>query len=396
MAEISYSFTQDGFVYTQSGGSFCEGYPDIHYATWMWSSAVQVTRIHPDFYRIGWFNNEYPDPNMSSYSDGTYTYSPEGGWPDGVYVVRWVSAMTFTGVGDDIIYLQLPTSEYYHFNDDWEPGGESGLPEKAINPTPEDNAEGIDWRNKILSWENGGGATSYNVYVGIPYGYGYPMFCVGTTEAISIEIDYESVLSSDNASRLAYLHGIPVYWNTGIVWRVDSVNDNGTTTGDQWAFDPRPIAYANNPTPTHGAEDVSLNTTTLEWGVSGDDSNIDYWDMYISDPGEDVSFREYNIPGTSYDLISPGLYLPLEYESYYQWEPRPVNEFGTGVYSGSFLFTTLAFNPPISSTSQWYDYYGEPGELGPWTYYTGDNFMCLTKRLIALAGNALFYESQGN
>lgn len=39
--------------------------------------------------------------------------------------------------------------------------------EKPINPTPDDDDTGIDQETGVITWENGGGATSYDIYFGI-------------------------------------------------------------------------------------------------------------------------------------------------------------------------------------------------------------------------------------
>lgn len=83
-----------------------------------------------------------------------------------------------------------------------------GPPLKASNPTPANEAPDQD-RDVNLSWANGGGATSYDVYFNGQYQGNQP----GTTF---------------DPGSLAY--------GTTYQWRIDSVNGGGTTTGDPWSF----------------------------------------------------------------------------------------------------------------------------------------------------------------
>jgi hypothetical protein len=94
-------------------------------------------------------------------------------------------------------------------------GGSLPTSAKAINPTPAHGAT-----NQLIdvdiSWENGGGATSYDVYFG--------------TNAIPGLAE-----SKTNQTALSFDVGTLSYSNT-YYWRIDSKNAGGTITGDIWSF----------------------------------------------------------------------------------------------------------------------------------------------------------------
>lgn len=83
------------------------------------------------------------------------------------------------------------------------------LPNKAINPTPLNGAINQDPSGTILSWQNGGGATSYSIY----FNGAFQANQVGTTFSPGVLTNF-----------------------TTYTWRIDSINADGTTTGDTWSF----------------------------------------------------------------------------------------------------------------------------------------------------------------
>lgn len=91
-------------------------------------------------------------------------------------------------------------------------------PGKAINPTPDNEDTGITLDAVSVSWENGGSATSYNVYTGTLSG------SLSLVESGVVDTTYDLV-----ADRW------PSYGQTRY-WRIDSVNDIGVTEGDEWYF----------------------------------------------------------------------------------------------------------------------------------------------------------------
>jgi uncharacterized repeat protein (TIGR03803 family) len=81
-------------------------------------------------------------------------------------------------------------------------------PSKATSPDPANGAPGQPI-NSSLSWANGGGATSYDVY-------------------FNGQFKGNQTAATYNPATLAY--------NTTYPWRIDAKNSGGTTTGDSWSF----------------------------------------------------------------------------------------------------------------------------------------------------------------
>ncbi len=106
----------------------------------------------------------------------------------------------------------------------------AGPPAQAANPFPANSATNVPV-NTILGWDAADGATSYEVF----FGTTQPLPSIGQTTETTF--DPAGVLDS----------------NQTYLWRVNSVNDAGTTTGQLWSFttvipngisDPRiPVSY---------------------------------------------------------------------------------------------------------------------------------------------------------
>ena len=127
----------------------------------------------------------------STPNDGSYSWTISTGIPTGSdYQVRIAD-----GSGND------KSDSYFTLVND-------SMPNKAVNPNPPNGA--VDQpTNKQLSWENGGGATSYGVYSD------------GQFRGVQTETSY-------NPGTLAY--------SSTHHWEIDAQNSAGTTTGDPWSF----------------------------------------------------------------------------------------------------------------------------------------------------------------
>lgn len=90
-----------------------------------------------------------------------------------------------------------------------------GLPVKATTPTPSNNATSVATTTN-LSWSNGGGATSYDVYFG-----------TASTPGAGQFIGNQAPTTYTPSSLAAATQ----YW-----WRIDARNATGVTTGDVWTF----------------------------------------------------------------------------------------------------------------------------------------------------------------
>jgi len=89
------------------------------------------------------------------------------------------------------------------------------LPQPATNPSPTNGAIGQSI-NTDISWSNGGGATSYDVYFG--------------TDSTPDSGEFKG-----NQTGTSYDPGTLNY-NTTYYWRIDAKNSTGTTTGYVWHF----------------------------------------------------------------------------------------------------------------------------------------------------------------
>ena len=116
-------------------------------------------------------------------------------------------------------------------------------PEKAINPGPTNGATAVSLGQNSISWVDGGlgesnEADSFNVYF-------------GTTEGSLTLV--ASGLSADEVSNLFSLVDVDDGWPFGYLetryWRIDSILNDVTTTGDVWAFTTRPIVFNIPPFP---------------------------------------------------------------------------------------------------------------------------------------------------
>ena len=114
------------------------------------------------------------------------------------------------------------STTYYWRIDEVNPAGttigsvwsfETGFsPGPANTPDPYNGATGIS-RNPVLKWQAGAGATSHDVYFGT------------SSPGIFQRNQTENTFNPDTLSDL-----------TTYYWRIDEVNDVGTTTGSVWSF----------------------------------------------------------------------------------------------------------------------------------------------------------------
>lgn len=93
----------------------------------------------------------------------------------------------------------------------------SSAPSKPTNPSPTDSDTGIQLNHSSLTWDDGGGADTFEIYLRVQ---GDSWSLVGAAQAgTSWTIPFPTL-------------------DYGIVyeWRVDATNAAGTTTGDTWSF----------------------------------------------------------------------------------------------------------------------------------------------------------------
>jgi len=297
------------------------------------------------------------DEGVSDYPGGTSFYKYND-------IVGWVA------VGGDRSF------EEYHLE---------SLPSKPINPTPTDTGTEIDFSDYTISWEDGGGADTYNVYFG---DIDTPVFLgnqAGTTKIIpyTTDVDEEGVTH-------AYVNGNEISWNALFYWRIDAVNDAGTTTGDVWTFDARP-AKVTNPGPADVASDIKLYPE-YSWDAS---TVATSYDLYVG-IGELMGAVAIDVPGitdTSYDsaVVDFQNGYVWGYNSVYYWRVDAVNDFGT-TEGDVWTFNSIDYAPPLPTGVTLTDVVGDEGE--PTGTPTGENNMITVRRLVAAANNTVFYEDE--
>ena len=109
------------------------------------------------------------------------------------------------------------------------------LPSKATNPSPNNTATDRSISTD-LSWSNGGGATSYDVYFGTD-----PTPDSGEFKGNQTSTSYDpGTLNRD----------------TTYYWRIDAKNPAGTTTGDVWSFSTVALSYIEISGPTQVSEET--------------------------------------------------------------------------------------------------------------------------------------------
>jgi Leucine-rich repeat (LRR) protein len=122
-------------------------------------------------------------------------------------------------------------------------------PKQPINPTPLNGA--VDVLNPILSWSDGGGATSYDVWFNGAFIGNQP----GTT----------------------YNPGVLAN-STPFTWRIDAVNADGTTTGSTWNFTTGVVvafSYANPSLVINWVDSGGANSGTLaEFNILADQPTV--------------------------------------------------------------------------------------------------------------------------
>lgn len=124
------------------------------------------------------------------------------------------------GPGYPTYAAQDDTDTYFVVEGEWAATGDP-LPEKPITPAPANAASDVTLDQETITWEDGGGADTYDVYYG------------DTSGSLSL-------LSGGQAALTYTIDGItlgsPFDYSVTRYWRIDAINAVGTTTGDEWSF----------------------------------------------------------------------------------------------------------------------------------------------------------------
>ena len=188
----------------------------------------------------------------------------------------------------------------------------SGAPAKVRDPSPRHNATGVS-RDTNLEWAEVSDATGYRVYFG--------------TDSSPDDGEFKRKQNGTRFDPGTLEPGTTYYW------RVDSENDDDTTTGNVWKFRTAGSDIPTDPTPAHEATGVAPNTN-LEWAAAAGATS--YQVFFGTDPSPDNSELVITpVVETSFD---PG---PLEYNTIYYWRVDSQNERGT-VRGDVWQFTTAS------------------------------------------------------
>lgn len=97
----------------------------------------------------------------------------------------------------------------------------ASVPTKATTPAPANTASDVTLDQATLTWEDGGGADTFNVYYG------------DTSGSLSL---VSSAQAGASFTVTGITLGSPYEYIVTRYWRIDSTNDAGTVTGDEWSF----------------------------------------------------------------------------------------------------------------------------------------------------------------
>ena len=109
-------------------------------------------------------------------------------------------------------------------------GTVASAPTKATTPAPTNAATNVTLDQATLTWVDGGGADTFDVYYGESAAV---VAAADNTDETGIYLGNQAGLS---LTVTGITSGSPYAYLTSRYWRIDSVNDVGTTTGDAWLF----------------------------------------------------------------------------------------------------------------------------------------------------------------
>lgn len=175
------------------------------------------------------------------------------------------------------------------------------MPSKVSNPSPANGADPVvpDEQNPFdplrLSWSPAAPkpADTYDVWFGEKGSMA--LFSAGQTGTY-IDIDWGSLTVS-----------------TEYEWRIDSVNNVGTTTGDVWSFKTGDVpSKPTNPKPADMTTEIECDRRNLSWDASSPIA-ADNYDVWFGQQGNMV-LVSYAQEETVWDIPSD-----LAFETVYEW-----------------------------------------------------------------------------
>jgi subtilisin family serine protease len=190
-------------------------------------------------------------------------------------------------------------------------------PARAIEPYPVNNAIGVPvYSGLTLTWKDGGGAWSFDVYF-------------GSTPNLDIS-DFKQNVEATSWYLMPLEHEKTFYW------RIDSKNRGGTITGEVWSFttepQPMPPLAPIKPFPANNAKDIPVNVT-IKWKDGG---GAERFDVYFG-TNPTLSALEVHKGSQVSTSYTPGI---LKYATTYYWRIDPSNRVGT-ITGILWSFTTM-------------------------------------------------------
>lgn len=169
--------------------------------------------------RDSWFKTK-----ASAVEKDTYTPGSEGSF-DFLSAAEWVAQsftasstytitsvilkmQRFTGVSPGTITVSIKATV-------------PDVPTKADTPSPTNTNTSVTLDQATISWSDGGGADTFDVYYGTVSGN---LVLVSSAQA------------GTSFTVTGITDGSPYEYLSVRYWRIDSTNDAGTTTGDEWVF----------------------------------------------------------------------------------------------------------------------------------------------------------------
>lgn len=186
---------------------------------------------------------------------------------------------------------------------------------KAQDPDPEDGAKGVSFL--MLKWTAGEDAVSHAVYLG--------------TDPNLTQADFQ--VQTDNEF---YWHTEEIVPGQTYYWRVDEIQNDGTTTvGNVWSFTAA-MLEAYDPRPRDGAKWVDPNSVVLSWEVGINATTHDIYfgaDKTAIETGQSDVFINTSVTNTH----EPGT---LAKETTYYWRIDEHTTTGTLNKGNIWMFTT--------------------------------------------------------
>lgn len=205
------------------------------------------------------------------------------------------------------------------------------LPGLATNFAPANNSVNVAL-NPALAWNAGSGALSHDVYFG--------MSDAAVSAATRASVEFKG-----NQQQTSFAPG-QLVTSTDYYWRVDEVNDAGTSHGTTYHFvtaPPPPPGAASYVSPPDGATNVEFNIT-LSWNAGAGATS---YDVYVGTSSAAVAAATHaspefraNVGETSFPLSS----LAPSTTFYYRVDAVGM---GGATAGGTYRFTTR--NPPLSA-----------------------------------------------